>query len=140
MKEKVLPAALETARSIADHCAPLALAVTKQMTWAHSAEPSFVRATRNEKAVIDWITQQADAPRVLILTTFDDDDGLYGALSAGAREVFLIEEPMAAAIGAGLPVTEPTGGHFWKGVNGDTPTGAPSSTCTSIVIQRASGW
>ncbi|SLM28962.1 cell wall structural complex MreBCD, actin-like component MreB [Desulfamplus magnetovallimortis] len=27
---------------------------------------------------------------------------------AGAREVFLIEEPMAAAIGAGLPVTEPT--------------------------------
>lgn len=29
--------------------------------------------------------------------------------SAGARKVFLIEEPMAAAIGAGLPVTEPTG-------------------------------
>ena len=29
--------------------------------------------------------------------------------SAGARRVFLIEEPMAAAIGAGLPVTEPTG-------------------------------
>ncbi len=29
--------------------------------------------------------------------------------SAGAREVFLIEEPMAAAIGANLPVTEPTG-------------------------------
>lgn len=28
---------------------------------------------------------------------------------AGARNVFLIEEPMAAAIGAGLPVTEPTG-------------------------------
>ena len=31
------------------------------------------------------------------------------ALSAGARRVFLIEEPMAAAIGAGLPVNEPTG-------------------------------
>ena len=31
------------------------------------------------------------------------------AESAGARKVFLIEEPMAAAIGAGLPVTEPTG-------------------------------
>lgn len=31
------------------------------------------------------------------------------AESAGAREVFLIEEPMAAAIGAGLPVTDPTG-------------------------------
>ena len=31
------------------------------------------------------------------------------AEAAGARKVFLIEEPMAAAIGAGLPVTEPTG-------------------------------
>ena len=31
------------------------------------------------------------------------------AESAGARRVFLIEEPMAAAIGANLPVTEPTG-------------------------------
>ncbi len=29
--------------------------------------------------------------------------------NAGARKVYLIEEPMAAAIGAGLPVTEPTG-------------------------------
>ena len=31
------------------------------------------------------------------------------AESAGARDVYLVEEPMAAAIGAGLPVTEPTG-------------------------------
>ena len=31
------------------------------------------------------------------------------AQGAGAREVFLIEEPMAAAIGAGLPVSEATG-------------------------------
>jgi rod shape-determining protein MreB len=31
------------------------------------------------------------------------------AEAAGAREVFLIEEPVAAAIGAGLPVTEPVG-------------------------------
>ncbi len=31
------------------------------------------------------------------------------AEAAGARKVFLVEEPMAAAIGAGLPVTEPTG-------------------------------
>ena len=32
-----------------------------------------------------------------------------GTENAGARKVFLIEEPMAAAIGAGLPVTEPSG-------------------------------
>src|SRR5687767_15780656 len=31
------------------------------------------------------------------------------ALAASAREVYLIEEPMAAAIGAGLPITEPSG-------------------------------
>jgi rod shape-determining protein MreB len=31
------------------------------------------------------------------------------ALGAGAREVFLIEQPMAAAVGANMPVTEPTG-------------------------------
>ena len=31
------------------------------------------------------------------------------AEGAGAREVYLIEEPMAAAIGAGLPITEPSG-------------------------------
>jgi rod shape-determining protein MreB len=31
------------------------------------------------------------------------------AINAGAREAFLIEEPMAAAIGAGLPITEPAG-------------------------------
>ena len=31
------------------------------------------------------------------------------AESAGAREVYLVEEPMAAAIGAGLPITEPCG-------------------------------
>lgn len=31
------------------------------------------------------------------------------ALSAGASQVYLIEEPMAAAIGAGLPIAEPCG-------------------------------
>ncbi len=34
---------------------------------------------------------------------------LEAAINAGAREVFLIEEPMAAAIGSRLPVTEPAG-------------------------------
>ncbi len=34
---------------------------------------------------------------------------IEAAAQAGAREAYLIEEPMAAAIGAGLPVAEPTG-------------------------------
>jgi len=41
------------------------------------------------------------------------------ALAAGAREVHLIEEPMAAAIGAGLPITEP-GGNMVVDIGGGT--------------------
>ena len=53
-------------------------------------------------------------PRVIIcvpygLTQVERKAVKESALSAGAREVFLIEEPMAAAIGAGLPVKEPHG-------------------------------
>ena len=41
------------------------------------------------------------------------------ALAASAREVYLIEEPMAAAIGAGLPITEP-GGNMVVDIGGGT--------------------
>ncbi|HXJ77187.1 MAG TPA: rod shape-determining protein, partial [Candidatus Methylomirabilis sp.] len=41
------------------------------------------------------------------------------ALQAGAREVYLIEQPTAAAIGAGLPIQEP-GGHMIVDVGGGT--------------------
>ncbi len=46
--------------------------------------------------------------------------------SAGAREVYLIEEPMAAAIGAGLPVTEPTGSMIVDIGGGTTEVGVLS--------------
>jgi rod shape-determining protein MreB and related proteins len=48
------------------------------------------------------------------------------AESAGAREVYLIEEPMAAAIGAGLPVTEPTGSMIVDIGGGTTEVGVLS--------------
>lgn len=53
-------------------------------------------------------------PRVVIgvpsgVTPVEERAVREAALQAGAREVYLIEEPMAAAIGAGLPVHEPTG-------------------------------
>lgn len=48
------------------------------------------------------------------------------AESAGAREVFLIEEPMAAAIGAGLPVTEATGSMIVDIGGGTTEVGVLS--------------
>jgi len=41
------------------------------------------------------------------------------AMQAGAREVYLIEEPMAAAIGAGLPIQEP-GGNIVVDIGGGT--------------------
>ena len=54
------------------------------------------------------------SPRVLVCvpcgaTQVEQRAIKESALGAGAREVFLIEEPMAAAIGAGLPVSEATG-------------------------------
>ena len=53
-------------------------------------------------------------PRVVIavpsgITSVEQRAVKESALSAGAREVYLIEEPMAAALGAQLPVTEPSG-------------------------------
>jgi rod shape-determining protein MreB len=48
------------------------------------------------------------------------------ALGAGASEVYLIEEPMAAAIGAGLPVTEPCGSMVVDIGGGTTEVGIVS--------------
>ncbi|MGB9792485.1 MAG: rod shape-determining protein [Thermacetogeniaceae bacterium] len=53
-------------------------------------------------------------PRVVIsiptgVTPVEERAVREAALQAGAKEAYLIEEPMAAAIGAGLPVYEPTG-------------------------------
>jgi len=54
------------------------------------------------------------SPRIIIcvpygLTQVERKAVRESALSAGAREVFLIEEPMAAAIGAGVDIREPQG-------------------------------
>ncbi len=53
-------------------------------------------------------------PRVVIgvpsgITQVEKRAVRESAESAGAREVYLVEEPMAAAIGAGLPINEPSG-------------------------------
>ncbi len=48
------------------------------------------------------------------------------AMGAGAREVYLIEEPMAAAIGAGLPVSEPCGSMVLDIGGGTTEVGVIS--------------
>ena len=74
--------------------------VTEQMIRA------FILKSHNRKALV--------RPRVIVgvpsgITQVEKRAIRDSADQAGAREVYLIEEPMAAAIGAGLPVQEPSG-------------------------------
>ena len=66
----------------------------------------FIRKAHNRK----WVVR----PRIIIsvpsgITEVEKRAVKDSATHAGAREVYLIEEPMAAAIGVGLPVQEPAG-------------------------------
>ncbi len=66
----------------------------------------FIRKVHHRRMLI--------RPRIIIalpigITPVEKKAIIECAKSSGASEVFLIEEPMAAAIGAGLPITEPTG-------------------------------
>jgi len=65
----------------------------------------FINKVHNRRTLVH--------PRIMIsvpsgITQVEKRAVKESAESAGAREVFLIEEPMAAAIGADLPITEPT--------------------------------
>ena len=66
----------------------------------------FIRKAHGRRTLI--------RPRVVVcvpsgVTEVEKRAVIDASLQAGAREAFLIEEPMAAAIGAGLPIHEPTG-------------------------------
>jgi rod shape-determining protein MreB len=66
----------------------------------------FIKKTHNRRKMV--------RPRIIIavpsdITEVEKRAVKDSAMHAGAREVFLIEEPMAAAIGVGLPVQEPAG-------------------------------
>ena len=66
----------------------------------------FIKKIHNRRKVV--------RPRIIIavpsdITEVEKRAVKDSATHAGAREVFLIEEPMAAAIGVGLPVSEPAG-------------------------------
>ncbi len=66
----------------------------------------FIRKAHNRKSFV--------APRIIIgvpsgITQVEQRAVKDAAQASGAREVYLIEEPMAAAIGVGLPVSEPSG-------------------------------
>lgn len=66
------------------------------------------------KKAHDQLLISIPRPRVIVgipggVTEVEKKAVYDAAISAGAREVYLIEEPMAAAIGAGLPIAEPVG-------------------------------
>jgi rod shape-determining protein MreB len=85
---------------------PLRDGVIADFDIAEDMIKHFIRKVHNRRSF--------SAPQVIVCvpsgsTAVERRAIQESAESAGARRVFLIEEPMAAAIGAGLPVTEPTG-------------------------------
>jgi rod shape-determining protein MreB and related proteins len=85
---------------------PLKDGVIADFKGAEEMIKHFIRTVHNRR----WLT----GPRIVICvpsgsTPVERRAIQDAAESAGASDVYLIEEPMAAAIGADLPVTEPTG-------------------------------
>src|SRR5271154_520943 len=95
----------------------------------------FIRRVQGRKLLV--------GPRVVIaipsgITAVEKRAVLDSAERAGARRVFLVEEPMAAAIGAGLPVTEPTASMIVDIGGGTTEVAiislADISVCESVRV------
>lgn len=79
------------------------------------------------------------APRIIIgipsgVTKVEQRAVMEAAHQAGAREVYLIDEPVAAAIGAGLPVDEPTG-NMVVDIGGGTTEVAVLSTQGTVLSE-----
>ncbi len=85
---------------------PLSDGVIADFDITQSMLKYFIRKGNNGRSLF--------SPRVVVcvpsgVTEVEKRAVEEAAIQAGAREAFLIEEPMAAAIGAGLPVQEPNG-------------------------------
>ncbi len=85
---------------------PLRDGVIADFEVAEAMIKHFIRKVHNRRSFV--------SPEMIICvpsgsTAVEQRAIIESAESAGARKVWLIEEPMAAAIGAGLPVMEPTG-------------------------------
>ena len=92
----------------------------------------FIRKAHNRK----WVVR----PRIIIsvpsgITEVEKRAVKDSASHAGAREVYLIEEPMAAAIGVGLPVQEPAGNMIVDMGGGTTEVAIIS--LAGIVLSRS---
>jgi rod shape-determining protein MreB and related proteins len=85
---------------------PMKEGVIADFEMAEQMLKRFIQKAHNRSAFV--------RPRIIIgvpsrITQVEQRAVRDSAELAGAREVYLIEEPVAAAIGAGLPITEPSG-------------------------------
>lgn len=92
----------------------------------------FIKKVHNRKSFV--------SPRVIIgvpsgITQVEQRAVKDAALASGAREVYLIEEPMAAAIGVGMPVGDPSG-NMIVDIGGGT-TDIAVISLNGIVFSRA---
>lgn len=136
---------------------PLAIgAEAKEMVGRTPADIVAIRPLRDgvisefeiTEAMLDYFIKRAHSqmllpfprPRVVVgipsgVTEVEKRAVYDAAISAGAREAFLIEEPMAAAIGAGLPVTEARGSMIVDIGGGTTEVGV--FCLGGIVVSRS---
>jgi rod shape-determining protein MreB and related proteins len=103
---------------------PMKDGVIADFTVTEQMLKQFIKRVHNSNML-------APSPRIIICvpcgsTQVERRAIKESALGAGARQVYLIEEPMAAAIGAGLPVAEPTGSMVVDIGGGTTEVGVIS--------------
>jgi rod shape-determining protein MreB and related proteins len=103
---------------------PMKDGVIADFTVTEQMLKQFIKRVHNSSML-------APSPRIIICvpcgsTQVERRAIKESAIGAGARQVFLIEEPMAAAIGAGLPVADPTGSMVVDIGGGTTEVGVIS--------------
>ncbi len=112
---------------------PLKEGVIADFDVAQKMLEYFIRRTHNNR-------KSFVRPRIIVsvpigITEVEKRAVKESAEAAGAREVYLIEETMAAALGAGMPVTEPTG-NMVVDIGGGT-TGVAVISLAGIVVSKS---
>ncbi len=112
---------------------PLKEGVIADFEVAQKMLEYFIRRTHNNR-------KSFVRPRIIVsvpigITEVEKRAVKESAEAAGAREVYLIEETMGAALGAGMPVTEP-GGNMVVDIGGGT-TGVAVISLAGIVVSKS---